>query len=76
MAEQKLLAKVVDFEPLGTLLGPGAPDPDLLRFVLKLSVQDNTKSIQIPCVVRSDVQKVLKFLMFVDLSWPRRNHCK
>ena len=22
-------------------LGPGAPDPDLLRFVLKLNVQDN-----------------------------------
>ena len=23
------LAKVVDFEPLGALSGPGAPDPDL-----------------------------------------------
>ena len=26
------LAKVVDFEPLGALSGPGAPDPDLARF--------------------------------------------
>ena len=33
--------KVVDFESLGALLGPGAPDPDLLRFVLKLNAQDN-----------------------------------
>ena len=41
---------MVDFESLGALLSPGAPDPDLLRFVLKLSVQDNTKSIQIPYV--------------------------
>ena len=39
---------MVDFESLGALLGPGAPDPDLLRFVLRLSVQDNTRSIQIP----------------------------
>ena len=42
------LLKMVDFEPLGALLGPGAPDPDLLRFVLRLSVQDNMKSIEIP----------------------------
>ena len=53
---------MVDFEPLGALLGPGAPDPDLLRSVLKLNVQDNTKSIQIPYVFSSDVQNVLKFL--------------
>ena len=31
MAEKKV-AKVVDFEPLGALLGPGTPDPELLRF--------------------------------------------
>ena len=42
---------MVDFEPLGALLGPRAPDPDLLRFVLKLSAQDNTKSLQIPSYV-------------------------
>ena len=30
-----------DSEPPGALLGPGAPDPDLLRFVLKLNAQDN-----------------------------------
>ena len=41
---------MVDFESLGALLGPGAPDPDLLRFVLKLNAQDNAKSIQIPYV--------------------------
>ena len=39
---------MVDFESLGALLGPGTLDPDLLRFVLKLDVQDNTKSIEIP----------------------------
>ena len=100
---------MVDFEPLGALLGPGAPDPDLVRSVLKLNVQDNTKSIQIPyflldvqnelkflkfvCfnrtsirhtksiqipgVVLSDVQKVLKVPMFLTLTfpWPRRSHC-
>ena len=55
---------MVDFEPLGALLGPGAPDPDLLRSVLKLNVQDNTKSIQIPYVFSSDVQNILKFLKF------------
>ena len=32
---------MVDFESLGALLDPGAQDPDLLRFVLKLNVQDN-----------------------------------
>ena len=37
---QTPLPKVIDFEPLGALLGPGAPDPDLLRFVLKLSVRN------------------------------------
>ena len=26
------LAKVFDFEPLGALSGPGAPDPDLAHF--------------------------------------------
>ena len=41
---------MVDFESLGALLGPGAPDPDLLRLVLKLGVQDNAKSIQISYV--------------------------
>ena len=29
------LAKVVDFEPLGTLSGPGTPDPDLAHFQIK-----------------------------------------
>ena len=29
MAEQKRLAKVVDFEPLGALLGPRTPRADL-----------------------------------------------
>ena len=38
------LAKVVDFEPLGALSGPGAPDPDLLGFVLGLSDQDGMES--------------------------------
>ena len=32
MAEKKTLAKVVDFEPLGALFGPGAPDADLAPF--------------------------------------------
>ena len=35
MAEQKPLAKVVDFVPLGTLSGPGPPDPDLARFQIE-----------------------------------------
>ena len=42
---------MIDFEPLEAFLGPGAPDPDLLRSVQKLNVQDNTKSIQIDYVV-------------------------
>ena len=29
---KKPYAKAVDFIPLGTLFGPGAPDPDLARF--------------------------------------------
>ena len=29
------LAKVVDFEPLGALSGPGAPDPDLAHFQIQ-----------------------------------------
>ena len=36
--------KVVDFVPLGALSGPGTPDPDLLRFVLRPSVQDGMES--------------------------------
>ena len=28
-------AKVFDFEPLGTLSGPGTPDPDLAHFQIK-----------------------------------------
>ena len=32
MAEKNPLAKVVDFEPLGALSGPGPPDPDVDRF--------------------------------------------
>ena len=30
------LATVVDFVPLGALSGPGAPDPDLARFRIKV----------------------------------------
>ena len=68
---------MVDLQPLGALLGPGAPNPDLLCSVLKLNVQDNTKSIQIPYVFLSDVQKVLKLRRFLTLTfpWPRRSHC-
>ena len=29
------LAKVVDFEALGALSGPGAPDPDLAHFQIR-----------------------------------------
>ena len=32
---KKPLAKVVDFEPLGALLGPGAPDADLAPIRLR-----------------------------------------
>ena len=42
------LAKVLDFEPLGALSGPGTPDPDLFIFKLKLSVEEHTKIIEIP----------------------------
>ena len=34
MAEKETLAKVVDFVPRGALSGPGAPDPDLARFLI------------------------------------------
>ena len=30
------MAKVVDFVPLGALSGPGAPDPDLARFHIRV----------------------------------------
>ena len=30
------MAKVVDFEPLGALSGPGPPDPDLARFHIRV----------------------------------------
>ena len=33
------LAKVVDFDPLGALSGPGAPDPDVALFQLSLSME-------------------------------------
>ena len=36
MAEQKQLAKVVDFELLGALFGPRALDPDLGRFRIRV----------------------------------------
>ena len=36
MAEKKPLAKVVDFELLGALFGPRAPDPDLGRFRIRV----------------------------------------
>ena len=29
------LAKVVDFEPLGALSGPGTPDPDFAHFQIR-----------------------------------------
>ena len=34
-----------DFEPLGALSGPGAPDPDLLGFVLGLNVRTAWKVV-------------------------------
>ena len=30
---------MVDFDPLGALSGPGAPDPDVTRFQLSLSME-------------------------------------
>ena len=36
MAEQKPLARVVDLVSLGVLFGPGAPDPDLDRFQIRV----------------------------------------
>ena len=41
------LAKVVDFEPLGALSGPGAPDPDLLHFQIKAWLKERTKISEI-----------------------------
>ena len=41
---------MVDFESLGALWSPGAPDPDLIRFVLNSMFRT--------------MHKVLKFLMF------------
>ena len=42
------LAKVVDFEPLGALSGPGAPDPDLTHFQIKAQRRVNTQIIENP----------------------------
>jgi hypothetical protein len=36
MTEQKTLAKVVDLVSLGALFGPGAPDPALGRFQIRV----------------------------------------
>ena len=36
MAEQKPVAKVDDLAPLGTLPGPGPPDPDLAQFRIEI----------------------------------------
>ena len=68
---------MVDFESLGAVLGPGAPDPDLLRFVLRLSVQDNTKSIQIPYIVLIGCSKSIEipYVLTLTFPWPRWNHC-
>ena len=38
---------MVDFDPLGALSDPGAPDPDLLGFLLGLNAQDSMKSCDI-----------------------------
>ena len=35
---------MVDFEPLGTLLGPGAPDADLVPIRLRLEAWKHQKS--------------------------------
>ena len=39
------LLKVVDFETLGALWGPRAPNPDLLCFVLRLSDEDAMEDV-------------------------------
>ena len=46
MAEQKTLAKVFDFVPLGALSGPGAPDPDLVHSRIDVSVDDIDPALQ------------------------------
>ena len=48
------LATVVDFVPLGTISGPGAPDPDLARFHIKVTPMERQRS----------TPKSLKFLRF------------
>ena len=53
--------KMVDFESLGALLGPGAPDPNLTRFVLNSMFRTT--------------HKVFKFFMFFDRMIKKyRNH--
>ena len=37
---KKPLAKVVDLVSLGVLFGPGAPDPDLGRFRIRVGIPD------------------------------------
>ena len=39
------MAKVVDFEPLGALYGPGTLDPDLLHFQIKRKQIESNQSI-------------------------------
>ena len=36
MADKKPWVKVVDLLPLGTLSGPGPPDPDLAQFRIEV----------------------------------------
>ena len=34
-------ATIVDFVPLGTLFGPGSPDPDLVQFQIEYKLTDH-----------------------------------
>ena len=58
---------MVDFEPLGALSGPGAPDPDLLGFVLRLSVQDHVLELQ-RCDTCKRTEPILQIQRILELQ--------
>ena len=65
---------MVDFVPLGTLSGPGAPDPDLARFYIKVTPMEHPWNSQksLKFLLKLYLKHVLKLvLIFIDVSSPR-----
>ena len=60
-------AKVVDSISILTFSGPGAPDPDLLGFVLRLSVQDGVLELQ-SCDTCKRTEPILQTRRILELD--------